>query len=196
MNSPPFNGLYIGQSDRAAAAVAAWKKANPPPPVTLSMVADHIEHIAQVAGKDQVGIGSDFDGVGSVLPHGLEDVSSCLALLAELMRRGWTDQDVGMLTGGNVLRVMGQAEQVSRKLTTASSRPGRRCVTSSVSATALFPIAPSAEANKPNAHRHPKRDQEQRISSWSHSPSVTELTSAGHGRTRRARAVVQASELF
>jgi membrane dipeptidase len=120
MNSPPFNGLYIGQPDKAAAAVSAWRKANPAPPVTLSMVADHIEHIAQVAGKDHVGIGSDFDGVGSVLPTGLEDVSTYPALLAELMRRGWTDSEVGKLAGGNILRVMAQAERVSSNLTTAS----------------------------------------------------------------------------
>ena len=117
MNSPPFNGLYIGQPDKAADAVAAWRKANPPPPVTLAMVADHIEHIAQVAGRDHVGIGSDFDGVGSVLPTGLQDVSTYPALLAELMRRGWTDEDVGKLAGGNVLRVMEQAEKVSLTLT-------------------------------------------------------------------------------
>jgi membrane dipeptidase len=120
MNSPPFNGLYIGQPDKAAAAVAAWRKANPAPPITLSMVADHIEHIAQVAGKDHVGIGSDFDGVGSVLPTGLEDVSTYPALLAELMRRGWTDEEVGKLAGGNILRVMAQAERISSNLTTAS----------------------------------------------------------------------------
>ena len=117
MNSPPFNGLYIGQPDKAAAAVAAWRKADPPPPVTLAMVADHIEHIAQVAGRDHVGIGSDFDGVGSVLPTGLQDVSTYPALLAELMRRGWTDEDVGKLAGGNVLRAMEQAENVSLTLT-------------------------------------------------------------------------------
>lgn len=121
MNSPPFNGLFIGQPDKAAAAIAAWHKANPAPPVTLSMVADHIEHIAQVAGKDHVGIGSDFDGVGRVLPQGLEDVSTYPALLAELFRRGWTDAEVAKLAGGNVLRVMRQAEQVASALAASSS---------------------------------------------------------------------------
>src|SRR5215469_1870494 len=62
-NSPPFGGLYIGQPDRAAAALAAWEQAHPKPPVTLTDVADHIEHIRSVAGVDHVGIGSDFDGI-------------------------------------------------------------------------------------------------------------------------------------
>jgi membrane dipeptidase len=72
--------------------------------VTLAEVADHIEHIAKVAGVDHVGLGSDFDGVGNQLPEGLEDVSTYPALLAELMRRGWSDADVAKVAGGNVLR--------------------------------------------------------------------------------------------
>ena len=71
LNAPPFGGLYIGQPDKAAAALAEWKRQHPAPRVTLSDVADHIEHIAKVAGVDHVGIGSDFDGVDNVLPEGL-----------------------------------------------------------------------------------------------------------------------------
>ena len=80
------------------------------------MVADHIEHIAKVAGVDHVGIGSDFDGVGKDLPVGLSDVSSYPELLAELMRRGWSDADVAKLAGGNILRVMDEAEAVARSM--------------------------------------------------------------------------------
>ena len=62
-NSPPYAGLYIGQPEKAKAALDAWEKAHPKPIVTLSEVADHIEHIRKVAGIDNVGLGSDFDGI-------------------------------------------------------------------------------------------------------------------------------------
>ncbi len=82
---------------------------------TLSDVADHIDHIANVAGVEHVGIGSDFDGISST-PVGLEDVSTFPALFAELSRRGWTEEEMAMLAGENVLRVMRQAEAVARRL--------------------------------------------------------------------------------
>jgi membrane dipeptidase len=78
-------------------------------------VADHVEHIRQVAGIDHVGIGSDFDGIPDA-PRGLEGVDRYPALLVELMRRGWSDTDVAKLAGENVLRVMAEAERVSVKL--------------------------------------------------------------------------------
>ncbi|HWJ38414.1 MAG TPA: dipeptidase, partial [Sphingomicrobium sp.] len=62
LSAPPFGGLYIGQPERAAAELARWRVEHPKPKVTLAQVADHIEHIAKVAGYDHVGIGSDFDG--------------------------------------------------------------------------------------------------------------------------------------
>lgn len=120
LNAPPFGGIDIGQPEKAAADLALWLKAHPAPRVTLSEVADHIEHIAKVAGVDHVGLGSDFDGVGETLPSGLEDVATYPALLAELMRRGWSDPDVAKLAGGNVLRVMKAAEQVQARLTASN----------------------------------------------------------------------------
>ena len=114
-NSPPYAGLYIGQPDKAKAALEAWEKAHPKPIVTLAEVADHIEHIRKVAGIDHVGIGSDFDGIPTT-PQGLEAVDRYPALLAEMMRRGWSDADVAKLAGLNVLRVMEQAEQVAARL--------------------------------------------------------------------------------
>lgn len=113
LNSPPFGGLYIGQPERAAAALKQWEAEHPRPVVTLGQVADHIDHIAQVAGVDHVGLGSDFDGLGNNLPQGLENVDTYPALLAELMRRGWRDADIAKLAGGNVLRVMEQAERIA-----------------------------------------------------------------------------------
>jgi membrane dipeptidase len=114
-SSPPYGGLYIGQPERAKAALERWEKEHPKPVATLEQVADHIEHIRQVAGVDHVGLGSDFDGIPET-PRGLEGVDRYPALLAELMRRGWSDADVAKLAGENVLRVMAEAERVSLKL--------------------------------------------------------------------------------
>jgi len=117
-NSPPYAGLYIGQPEKAQAALEAWEKAHPKPIVTLSEVADHIEHIRKVAGIDHVGIGSDFDGIPEG-PKGLEAVDRYPALLEEMMRRGWSDADVAKLAGLNVLRVMERAEQVAARVQAA-----------------------------------------------------------------------------
>jgi membrane dipeptidase len=86
-----------------------WEKDNPMPPATLSQVADHIEHIREVAGVDHVGIGGDFDGTPT-LPAGLEDVSRYPALFHELQRRRWSEADLKALAGANVLRVLRDAE--------------------------------------------------------------------------------------
>ncbi len=82
---------------------------------TLADVANHMDHIRKVAGPDHVGIGSDYDGIPTV-PVGLEDVSTYPALTAELLRRGWSDNDVKKALGLNVLRVMRQVETVSARL--------------------------------------------------------------------------------
>ncbi|HEX6128539.1 MAG TPA: dipeptidase [Candidatus Limnocylindria bacterium] len=82
----------------------------PRPPI--GMVADHVEHVAGVAGRAHVGIGSDFDG-NLFWPEGLDDVSCYPNLFAELVRRGWNDEDLAALAGGNVLRAMRQAEDVA-----------------------------------------------------------------------------------
>ncbi|TAJ72948.1 MAG: membrane dipeptidase [Phenylobacterium sp.] len=114
-NAPPFGGLYIGQPEKAKAALDAWDKDHPGPPATLAQVADHVEHIAKVCGVDCVGIGSDFDGIGDT-PVGLEGVDKFPDLLAELARRGWSDEDLGKVAGGNVLRALREAEAVAKKL--------------------------------------------------------------------------------
>ncbi len=82
---------------------------------TLADVADHIEHVREVAGIDHVGIGSDFDGISST-PVGLEDVSTYPALLEELSRRGWTEGELRKLAGENLLRAWREAEAVARRL--------------------------------------------------------------------------------
>ena len=111
-NAPPFGGLHIGDPKAAEKALADWEAAHPQPVTTIAQVADHVEHIAKVAGVDHVGIGSDFDGVGD-LPEGLSGVETYPALLAELMRRGWSDRDIAKLVGENVMRVMDAAQKVA-----------------------------------------------------------------------------------
>jgi membrane dipeptidase len=120
-NAPPFAGLYIGQPERAKAALAEWDKAHPMPVVTIAMVADHIEHIRNVCGVDCVGIGSDFDGIPST-PDGLDGVDKYPALFLELARRGWSDADLAKLAAGNILRVLREAEAAAKRLQ-ASERP-------------------------------------------------------------------------
>ena len=85
------------------------------PKVPIGKVADHIEHIRDVAGIEHVGIGGDYDG-NTLWPEGLSDVSMYPNLFAELVRRGWSDRDLKLLAGENVLRAMEQAEAVSRRL--------------------------------------------------------------------------------
>jgi membrane dipeptidase len=86
------------------------------PPTSIAKVADHIEHIRDVAGVEHVGIGGDFDG-NTQWPENLSDVSMYPNLFAELIRRGWSDHDLKLLAGENLLRAMEQAEAVSRRLT-------------------------------------------------------------------------------
>jgi membrane dipeptidase len=117
-DSPPYGGLYIGQPERSKAALERWESAHPKPVTTLSEVADHIDHVRQVAGVDHVGLGSDFDGIPDA-PRGLEAVDRYPALLVELMRRGWTDNEIAKVAGENVLRVMAAAERVAAKLRAA-----------------------------------------------------------------------------
>ena len=95
--------------------VAAWDRQNPAPKATLSQVADHIDHIKDVAGIDHVGLGSDFDGISTV-PQGLEDVSTFIDLTRELLARGYSDEDVRKILGKNLLRVMRAAEQTAARL--------------------------------------------------------------------------------
>ena len=83
--------------------------------VTVADVANHVEHVRQVAGVEHVGLGGDYDG-NDDWPEGLEDVSGYPRLVAELARRGWSDDDLGRLASGNVLRVLRQAEQVAARL--------------------------------------------------------------------------------
>jgi membrane dipeptidase len=92
-----------------------WDASHPWPRGTISEVADHIDHIRDVAGIDYLGLGSDFDGT-TYVPKGLDDVAAFPALTAELLRRGYSDQDVKKVLGLNLLRVMRDVEAVAARL--------------------------------------------------------------------------------
>jgi membrane dipeptidase len=107
----------MDSGDRASRAAARQQRAkdHPAPRATVAQVADHVEHVRTVAGVDHVGIGGDFDGTEE-LPDGLHDVSCYPALFAELLDRGWSEEDCGRLAGGNVLRAMREAETAAREI--------------------------------------------------------------------------------
>jgi membrane dipeptidase len=102
--------LNPGDPAAAAAGLAAWDQNHARPHATVSQLADHVEHIRDIAGVDHVGIGSDYDGV-DYLPEGMGGVDGYPLLFAELMRRGWGDSDLQKLAGGNLLRVLRAVEQ-------------------------------------------------------------------------------------
>jgi membrane dipeptidase len=104
---------YPNEKDYRA-ALRTWERQNPLPPATVHHVVDHIEHIIQVAGIDHVGLGSDFDGIGSV-PKQLEDVSKYPVITQVLLDRGYTKEQILKVLGGNLLRAMRQAEAAAGK---------------------------------------------------------------------------------
>lgn len=115
-----FLGYYVSEDLRqwgraSEQADEAWRAANPRPRATLAQVADHVDYVRNLIGVEHIGIGSDFDGTSS-LPVGLEDVSKFPDLLVELMRRGYTEDEIKQIAGLNVLRVMRQVEAVAGRL--------------------------------------------------------------------------------
>jgi membrane dipeptidase len=110
-------GIKLGDP-RYDEAVKKYSAEHPEPKATLADVADHIEHVRDVAGIDHVGIGADFYGEPSSMATGLEDVSCYPYLFAELIRRGWTDEMLEKLARGNILRVLRGAEQAAARLQT------------------------------------------------------------------------------
>ena len=112
-----LKALYTGQPERRDAAMKQWQSAHPAPHAGVGMIADHIEHVAKVAGYDHVGIGGDLDGIGyDEAPAGMNSVAGYPLLFAELIRRGWSDENLAKLAGGNVLRAMRRAEAVAASM--------------------------------------------------------------------------------
>jgi membrane dipeptidase len=118
-------GLDPGVASRAQLR-DEWAATHPRPAAVLAQVADHIEHVREVAGSDHIGLGGDFDGTDQ-LPEGLSDVSCYPALFTELLSRGWSEADCGRLAGGNILRVMRGAEAASRAIS-ASRGPSHALI--------------------------------------------------------------------
>lgn len=93
---------------------AAWaEEYGPFPFAELDQVLDHFEYVAELVGVDHVGIGTDYDGVGDTLPIGLKDVSTYPVLIAGLLERGFSEEDVKKILGENLLRVWEQVEEPS-----------------------------------------------------------------------------------
>lgn len=105
--------LHAGDRTAMQRAMKEWDASNPPPPVTVSDVADQVEHVRRIAGIDHVGLGSDFDGMGSFRIEALPDAASFPILFHELARRGWTDAEMQKLAGRNFLRVLRTIERVA-----------------------------------------------------------------------------------
>ncbi len=103
---------FPSDTKRADTEAEKWLAANSPGKTPLSLLVDHIEHVAKVAGIDHVGLGSDFDGVPS-LPEGMEDISKLPNITLELLKRGYTDAEIRKILGENFLRVMSSVERAA-----------------------------------------------------------------------------------
>lgn len=114
-----LKSLNPGDPSAVEAGMAAWGDAHPTPQATLADVVAHIQHVREVAGIDHVGLGADFDGIGS-LPEGMGGVDAYPRILAALMAAGWTEADIRKISGENLLRVMRAVEAV------AASKAGER----------------------------------------------------------------------
>jgi membrane dipeptidase len=106
---------HLDTSPEAMKVHRAFEERTPRPVATVSTVADHLDHMREVAGVDHLGIGGDYDGT-PFTPHGLDDVSGYPNLVAELLDRGWSQADLAKLTWKNAVRVLGAAEDVARAL--------------------------------------------------------------------------------
>ena len=105
----------LGDPVAADAAMEGWFEAHPDPPATIGDVADHVDHVREIAGIDALGVGGDIDGADQ-MPEGLGDVSCYPALFAELAARGYGEEDLRKVAGRNVLRLMREAELVASRM--------------------------------------------------------------------------------
>jgi membrane dipeptidase len=110
-----LKSVYSFSKDQQEAGLKAWDAAHPAPVVDVAAVADHVEHVVKVAGHDHVGIGGDLDGIDRTVV-GLNGVEDYPNLFAELIRRGWSDQNLAKLAGGNILRALRRAESVAAEM--------------------------------------------------------------------------------
>lgn len=114
----------VEASDEWVAFEREWWAEHPLERPTVAAVADHIDRAVALAGIAHVGLGSDFDGVGDTLPDGLRDVSAYPNLLAELLRRGYTEQELAAICGENLLRVWSEVERLAGEADAGRASPG------------------------------------------------------------------------
>lgn len=114
---------YGADPERLAEESDKLEAQNPLPPLPISKLIDHIDHIVKVAGIDHVGLGPDFDGAND-FPEGARDESMMPNITYELLKRGYSEQDIDKILGGNFLRVFAQAEMVARKMSRTISGGG------------------------------------------------------------------------
>lgn len=110
-----LKAIHRASDSAVKAGLELWEKIHPRPATGINHVADHIDHVAKVAGFDHIGIGGDYDGI-PYTPTGLEGVETYPRLFAELIRRGWSDVNLAKLAGGNILRALRGAEDASRAM--------------------------------------------------------------------------------
>lgn len=118
-----LNEKYKNDPERLAEESDKLEQANPLPPLPISKLIDHIDHIVKVAGIDHVGIGADFDGAND-MPEGAKDVSMLPNITYELLKRGYSEQDIRKILGGNLLRAFAEAERVARSMSKSISGDG------------------------------------------------------------------------
>ena len=114
---------YKDDPERRAEESDKLEQANPLPPLPISRLIDHFDHIVKVAGIDHVGIGADFDGAND-MPEGAKDVSMLPNITYELLKRGYSERDIRKVLGENLLRAMAEAERVSRSMGKSISGDG------------------------------------------------------------------------
>src|SRR5438093_2062052 len=118
-----LNQKYQDDPERLAEEGDKLEAANPLPPLPISKLIDHIDHIVKIAGIDHVGIGADFDGAND-FPEGARDISMLPNITYELLKRGYSEQDIRKILGENFLRVFAKAEQVASKSSRSISGTG------------------------------------------------------------------------
>ena len=118
-----LNEKYKDDPERLAEESDKLEAANPLPPLPISKLIDHIDHIVKVAGIDHVGIGADFDGAND-MPEGAKDVSMLPNITYELLKRGYSEPDIRKILGENLLRVFAEAERVARRSSRSISGDG------------------------------------------------------------------------
>jgi membrane dipeptidase len=115
--------FYNGFINTEYAKPGAPYPTKPADKATMEMLMQHFEHAIKVAGIDHVGIGSDFDGIDGLAPTGMEDVSKLPAITYELLKRGYSENDVKKVLGENLLRVMAEVERIAQKMQSSGAKP-------------------------------------------------------------------------